>query len=471
MAATQRRPRVTSPAITRDPPSSSETTPGAEPSAKPYAYLLRLESDARHCRSLREIYALLANESRKLLRARQAFVFECRDGKCKLVAISNLASLDRSTPLAQWIETTVINLGKDAGLAQTAEFELPAYARDDDPFTRDYPFRHFLWQPMWSPDGKIHAGSVYVRETIWLDADRKIAARLGETFGHSRALLSTAGVFRKTRNRSRVRYWLAALAVAILAGLVPVHMSVLAPVEVVPRNADVVAMPIEGIVQKLLVRPNEAVEAGTPLVQLVDTVQRNRAEVAEREVAVVAARVEKATSLAFSDPRGRQELGIARAELALKLAELKFARDILAQTVIAATQSGIAVFSDPKELEGKPLGIGERLMLLAREGDTELKISLSVADSIVLTPGLPVKAFLDADPLNAATGEISNVDFQVRVDEAQIATYRVTARLNSNAPRLKLGSRGTAQILGERAPLFFYVFRRPLTSLRQWSGL
>ena len=110
-----------------------------------------------------------------------------------------------------------------------------------------------------------------------------------------------------------------------------------------------------------------------------DTVQRNKAEVAEKEVAVVAARVEKATSLAFSDPRGRQELGIARAELALKLAELEYARDILGQTVVTAIQPGIAVFSDPKDLVGKPLGIGDRLMLIAREGDAELKIALPAA--------------------------------------------------------------------------------------------
>ncbi len=254
-------------------------------------------------------------------------------------------------------------------------------------------------------------------------------------------------------------------------GCIPVPISVLAPVEVVPRNADVIAMPIEGIVQKILVRPNEEVAAGTPLVKIMDTVQRNKAEVAEKEVAVVAARVEKATSLAFSDPRGRQELGIARAELALKLAELEYARDILGQTVVTAIQPGIAVFSDPKDLVGKPLGIGDRLMLIAREGDAELKIALPAADSIVLTPGLPVKAFLDSDPLTAAAAEVSHVDYQARIDEAQIATYRVTARLKQGTQRLQLGSRGTAQILGERAPLFLYFFRRPLTALRQWGAL
>ena len=89
----------------------------------------------------------------------------------------------------------------------------------------------------------------------------------------------------------------------------------------------------------------------------------------------------------------------------------------------------------------------------------------------MLRPGLKVKAFLDADPLNAADAIISSVDFQVRVDDSQTASYSVTALLNEELKDPNFGSRGTAQISGERAPLFLYVFRRPLTALRQRFGL
>mgnify|MGYP001170183977 CR=1 FL=1 len=435
-----------------------------------FAHLLKLESEARRSRSIRELEALLTNECRKLMRARQIFVVECRARSHAVVAMSSVAMIDRSMPIVQWIEAITAGLNRDVGLAKPAEFELPAYANEQDALTREYPFRFVLWQPMWSMDGRVRAGSILLRESPWLDADRKIAARLGETFGHARSLLGVADTFRVGSLIKR-KHWIAVALAIAAAGMIPVPISVLAPVEVVPSNADVIAMPIEGIVQKVLIQPNVPVDKGTPLVKIVDTVHRNRAEVAQREVAVAAARLERATSLAFTDPRGRQELGIARAELALKIAEHSYARDILAQTVIGAIQPGIAVFSDPKDVEGKPLGVGERLMLIAREGDAELRISLPVADSIVLRPGLLVKAFLDADPLNAAEAEVSHVDYQAKIDDSQIAAYSVTARLKSGSIRLRLGSRGTAQILGERAPLFLYLFRRPLAALRQRSGL
>jgi hypothetical protein len=435
-----------------------------------FAQLLKLESEARRAKTTRELDALQVNDCRKLLRARQVFIVESGAAAAKVVAMSGFATIDRAAPIVAWLERLVVRMAKDTGLAKRVEFSLPGYADPSDPLTRDYPFRAVLWQPMWQPDGQVSAGTLYLRETPWLDADRTIAARLGETFGHSRALL-TAQV--RHRYRLPINAKSAGVVAAILAAasLIPVPMSVLAPLEVVPRNADVIAMPTDGIVQKILIQPNATVLAGTPLVKLVDTIPRNKAELAIREVAVAEARVEKATSLAFTDPRGRQELGIARAELSLKLAERSFAQDILAQTIIKAERAGVAIFSDPKEMEGKPFPTGERLMLIAREGDAELKLALPIADSIVLRPGLRVKAFLDADPLSAAEAEIVHVDYQARVDEMQTATYRVTANLRNGGAPLKLGSRGTAQIIGEKAPILLYVFRRPLTALRQWIGL
>lgn len=435
-----------------------------------FAQLMRIESEARRARSTRELDLIVVNDSQPMLRSRQVFLIECTGRPCRVSAASSLVTVDQASPMVRWVAATVSRLRDEKGLRNQIEFSLPGYAPAEDALTGQYPFRNVFWQPLWSPDGTCRAGMLCFREATWLEAERSIANRLGETFGHARALLTSAGG-RPTASRSK-RLLMLATAVAVAAvGAIPVPISVLAPLEVVPRTADVVAMPFEGIVQQVLVKPNASVGAGTPLVRLVDTVQRNRAEIAAREVEVAAARVEKATSLAFTDPRGREELGIARAELTLKQAEYTYARELLGQTVIKAERPGIAVFSDPRELEGRPLSTGDRLMLVAKPGEMEFKISLPVADSIVLQPGLPVKGFLDSDPLNPAAAKIATIDRHVRVDERQIASYRITARLDDDSTAATLGARGTAQIQGERAPLVLYLLRRPLTALRQWIGL
>ncbi len=62
MTATERRALTTVPAPSSDPQASSTAASVNETAAAPFAYLLRLESDARRSRSLRELDALFVNE-------------------------------------------------------------------------------------------------------------------------------------------------------------------------------------------------------------------------------------------------------------------------------------------------------------------------------------------------------------------------------------------------------------------------
>ena len=61
--------------------------------------------------------------------------------------------------------------------------------------------------------------------------------------------------------------------------------------------------------------------------------------------------------------------------------------------------------------------------------------------------------------------------YKAEADAMGTASFLVTARLvgqDQVVPRL--GLRGTGQIVGEEVSLFFYLFRRPLTTLRQTLG-
>jgi hypothetical protein len=221
-----------------------------------------------------------------------------------------------------------------------------------------------------------------------------------------------------------------------------------------------------------LVPANSTVVVGQPLVRLVDTQLRNRALVAEREMQVADARVKKTMLLAFGDVRGRHELGMARAELTVKTAERNFARELMGRTIIAAAQSGIAVFSDKRDLTGRPVATGERIMEIADPNRLEIRIDVPVGDAIVLKPGARVKAFLDSDPLNPKEAIITSADYQAKMRETGLLSFRVIAQFTPNGditlPRL--GIRGTAQIYGADVPLGFALFRRPIAALRQWTG-
>ena len=374
---------------------SANPHPVIDPQVAALSQLLRVEAEARQAPTEAALSHLIANETRGLARARQAFVIRQASSRAfKVQTVSSLATVDHNAPVIQWVQRLMLGLRRDKGTSDIAEFALPAYADAADSTTNSYPFPNFLWVPLWSRDEPGRDGVLLARETPWLEADRRIAARLAETYGH--AVLLHRSRPRRMRMRLPLRATtLAGLAAVIAAGFIPVPMTALAPLEVMARDPQTVTMPVEGIIQQVLVEPNAAVVPGQRLVQLVDTIPRNKLELAEREVLVAEAKLEKASSLSFSDARGRHELGIARAELALRTAERDYARALLGKTVIVAAKAGIAVFSDRKELEGKPLAVGEKVMLIADPKAVELKVDLAVADSVVLAPGTRAKAFLD----------------------------------------------------------------------------
>ncbi len=438
--------------------------------------LLKLEAGARQAATEVELGFLIANETMRVVRARQIFVVALKqvsDGY-RVTAASSLTVVDRNAPLIQWVGAMVAKLGATDGVAKPCEFVLPAYCDPTDPSTRSYPFVNFMWVPLWSRHGTPTHGMLLARDVPWIEADRRLTERLGMTYGHALAQLhgSGDGLALHKRLSSRPKLIAAAMGLSLL-GFFPMSISALAPVEVTARNAGIVAMPVDAIVQEVLVKPNEPVKAGQPLVRLNNTIVRNQLKLAEREVVVAKARVQQSNSLAFTEAKGRHDLGIAQAELELKIAELEYARDLVGQFSVTARTAGIAVFSDRKDLEGKPFRTGDRLMQVAVPGELELEIELPVADFDRLAEGRTVaRVPRTSSPLSAIAGTVAHIDYRARLSKTNVASYRIVGSFDevpADTPRL--GTRGTAQVYGPAGTLGLYLFRRPLSAIRQRFAL
>lgn len=437
--------------------------------------LLKIEADAREAHTPKELQFLIVNETRKIVRARHVFVLLGSPGDLAVAAISGLPNVDRGSPLVQGIEHIVESLSDDVGLLRQIEFALDAYTAGHEDFVRGYPFHGLLWAPFLNRDGELMGGMLLAREQPWLSDDGVIAGRLARTYAHAFELLLATPKFAAhlaLRLGFGWRSALLGLALASVALAIPVPMAALAPCEIAPSAPFIVAAPIDGVIQDILADPGAEVAQDQPIVRFSDTVLRNRLEVAEREVMVAEARLKKATQLGFDDPRGRRELGVAMSEFAVKTAERDFARDLFQRTTIRATRSGLAVYSDKNALIGKPVVVGERIMQIADPAQVEVAIELSSSDAIVLKQGARAKVYLDSDPLHPREATVTLADYQAHVRPGNTLAFRVTAKLAPDSgPLPRLGVRGTAQLYGGRVMLGFYLFRRPVAAIRQWTGL
>ncbi len=446
--------------------------PVADPEVAGLRALLWIEKEARDASTENELAFLIANETRRIVKARQIFVFDrTSDVSFAVKAVSSMAAVDRDAPLLQWIERVASHIVARAVDDAVNTISLQTFAEDGETLATTYPFPEALWIPLRSRDGSVFAALMVVRETAWDEPSIAVLERLGTTYAHAWAALVRPAFlkFRLTNKRRIAAYVAGGLA---LLGLVPLPLSALAPAEVVAANPQVIAAALDGVIGTVEVEPNASVKAGQVLFRFVDTSLRDNARIADKAVGVAEAKWKQYAQGAFVDPTVKRELSTSEAEYELKKAERDYAVDLLSRTVVLAPKDGIVVFNDKRDLVGRPVSMGQRLMEIADPNDVRLRINVAVDDSIVLREGGPVRAFLDNDPLRAVEARITRASHGARVIEGNQLVFRADAAfVDTAADPARLGIRGTAQLYGDRTPIIFMLLRRPLSYLRQHVGL
>ena len=432
-------------------------------------HLFLLEGEIRQRNSPTELRFHLLNESRRLLGFRQAFYIDLQNAP-KVTGVSSLATIEDNAPLVRWISSLYSAFAKDQDQQAPCLFDLPAYGDADLEFAAEYPFRHFVWIPLKARDGVVFAGVLFAKEGLWQKSEVELANYLGGVYAHAFSL------FEKRQSRLKAGRSKAALLTMVLVALaallfVEVPMTTLAPAEIVADKPYVVAAPLSGAIDQIVVPPNELVEAGSKLVEFNDVELRNQFEVAERELAVARALERKTSQSALIDRSGRRDLALAKTELELKQAERDYAFEMLQRTEVRAERAGMVVYSDPDSWIGRPVNIGERILELVDPANVKIRIEVPVHDSISLREGAEVRLFLDADPLNWRDATITYASTHAKPVASGELAYTVEAILIEPDPAMRIGYRGTAQLFAEQVPLYFFLFRRPISALRQSLGL
>jgi len=433
--------------------------------------ILAVDDRVRGTKTTRELHHVIVNESRKITGARQIFLVRMGSaGKVRVKAVSSLALVERDTPLVRWIEAAVGNIVRERGLDEPVEFALPAYVDPDSDETKTYPFRNFVWQPLKLSSGETFAGLLFARERVWLPPELRVIARQADVYANAwQALVGKRRLRPQPKLHKNLKYL--GVAALLIAAIIPVPLTALAPVEIVERNAGIVAAPIDGVIASILVKPNETVKFGQPILRFEDTNLRNRFGIADREMHVAKTKYDRAQRAAFSDPKSRHELQLAKTEYELKKAERDYASDILARAEVTASREGILIYSDKNKLIGRPVRTGERLMKIGAPNEVQARIDLPVSDAIVLEKDTKVRLFLDAAPFQPRLASIRSESYHAEPNASQQLVYKIKADLDEEKFYPRIGARGTAQIYGQTVPLFFFLLRKPISAFRQYFGL
>ena len=455
-----------------------ENAAGANDGVQRLATLLEVEGALRKLPDRRAVEIFAVNELRRLLSYSQAaFISFDGHGRATVSAFSGLSQVDRQAPLVRALQTVSARLLQRCAEKDTLRGDLKAEAGEAAAGAlAEWPFEHYLLHVLRERDGRPFGALMFMRADAWREADEIIGARLAEAVGHAIRALAPRSVFARVRIPRRA-LWVVPLVLLALM-LVPVPMTAIAPVEVVADDPFPVTAPMDGVIAQVLVEPNTPVRPGQALLRYDDTTLRAEADVAARREAVAVAKLATLRKAAFADPQARQRLAEARTELELARVERARAERLLARVEVKAPKEGVAIFADKARLMGKPVKTGERVMEIADPSQVVFRVDLPVSDAIAIREGGRVKVFLDADPLNAIPARVRWASFHAEEIPGGLLAFRIIAEpvaedereRRALRERLRIGFRGSAQVFGERVPLAFYLFRRPIAAVRQFLG-
>jgi hypothetical protein len=273
-------------------------------------------------------------------------------------------------------------------------------------------------------------------------------------------------VFVIWRNKKRRWKWLIAILV-----LLPVRLSVLVPGELVPANPAIIRVPVEGVVDAFYVSPNQHVVKGQPLFKLDPTSTMTRLQVARQETQIANQEYRQSALQGLTDAKSREMMVPQQGRALEKAVEADYLNSMLEKTNIKAPRDGLVLFDDPSEWIGKPVVAGEKVMVVATEGDAEVEAWIPVGEALELPKDSSVTLYLNAMPFSPLTAKLRYEGYEPILRPDATYAYRVRATLLSGEQSFRVGLKGTAKLQGHYVPFAYWVLRRPMASLRQFLGL
>lgn len=424
--------------------------------------LLRLfDLETRILNASRPVEAvfLAVNLAHTLVPYRQAALWTRAGG---VVALSGAAVIEDGSPYVLWLgQVFRVFEALDTPTAVTAA-DLPAVPAEQ---WCDWLPAHALVLPM---GGEI---LLYAREEAFGDQEIALLHHLATLVKVSRlALLPRSSLSFRLKALGTRRNKVLVVAV-ILAALFPVTGSVLAPAEAVPAHPVIVRAPLDGAVDRIAVQPNAGVAEGQELFNLDATALTGKLDVARSQWATAEAEYRQAAQAMVFDAKAKAQVAILAGKAEERIAEVRLLEAQLARISVKSPRAGVAVFDDVADWIGKPVVVGEKVMAVADETDTEVEAWVAAADMGEVVVGAKLTLFLNTAPLSPIRAKVRSVAYESSARPDATIAHRVRAVPVESEVKPRLGLKGTARIDGDTVPLVWWLFRKPLSTIRQFVGV
>ncbi len=438
------------------------------------AILQQLTLEAGLSESREQLQFRMLNRSQRYCSYDRAVLWQRHGRRWKLVGVSGACAVNRRGPLAAEWKRLVQALSQPEQVSiidpQNGEF-----AGED---WRQLAQRTDGVSVLWAP---IVVGQRCVA-ALWLErwggqrftpADGDRVAALALSYGVAWRAVGQCRRGVPAAERVRRGVLIAVVAAVLLAALVwvQVPLRVVAPCEVVPRDPVAITAPLNGVIEEVPVLPGRRIAEGTLLATYDQRIAREELKVARQQVQIIESDLERARVQAFDNDDARAQIALLENRLQQERVRLRLAQLRVDQLEVRAPVPGTLMLDDPHEWAGRPVQVGERLMLIVDPAQTKLRIWLPEDDNVAFDPHRPVRVILASDPRQSRSARLRFVSSHSETTADGHAAFRAEAEWTAAQPDLRMGLQGTAVLHGEDVSLGYWLLRRPLAALRRFVGV
>ena len=435
------------------------------------ARLIGLEKKSREARTQDELNFVVVNETRQIFDFINSYLLlKTPTDKYHVKAVSDLATVDRTAPLVTFVEN-IINDQTSSNLKEIQNVEVDKISRSlKIKKPKNIP-DNILLIPIFSPQRGLQGFLITTRNEKFNDNEVELARHLSVTYGHAYNTFLTDFSIKDflKKNFTGKRSWIIILSIIFIL-IIPIKITSTAPVEVVPKNPRLITAPFDGVVKNIIVNNNDKINSGDLLIQIEDTDLKNSFNLAKQSLQVAEKELLRSRQFSFSNNEEKARLAELMAQVDLKKAEVESTSERLKNSKIYADKDGIAIVDQKNNWQGRPVSVGEKIITIANPEKVEFLIWLPVKDSLIIKENTDVKVFLDINPIKPLKGKLKRASYQSSLSPEEVLSYQISASFEGEEiPRI--GLRGTAKIYGSRVTLFYYLFRKPITFVRQLIGV
>ncbi len=428
------------------------------------ATLLGLQKQIRDAVRLEDLGFIAANKTHDLIPYKQCiFWISNSSSSISLKTISGMAKLDENSPYALWLKTLIRK-----NISSQAE-KITAIPRDGD---GEWTSNHNYLVVFRDSESGVLGG-------LWIENDKplgdpqiELLNEISDCYAHSLSLI-------KLRQKGKMmasimgmgRYKKLIIAALVILFFFPVRLSVTAPAEIVARDAVVITMPYDGVLETIDVSPSDNVAEGDIIAMMDKTIIQTELDKTTQALKAAQASLSRAGMESLRSDEKKQDLMELRADIAKKKIDRDYARTRFENTDIIAPVGGVAIFSDKSALEGRALSTGEKIMTIADPSKQEVLIRIPAQSLLPIEDEQPISFYVNTQPFKGYDATISSIGYEASPDPDGLLTYKVRAQLDNNANDLRIGWKGTAKIKSHWSVFGYALLRRPLIAVRNLTGL